>query len=332
MNYLRNPLSLISVLSAIAVCVFVLTWQGTKSTSYADLRIVLETTTATFGTLLGIITAGLMFTQGRFSELASELSDRAPHYATEILSLEKLESISTQLSALRKNFSQLALSATVAEEKSLYSKISANASSMFIGLAVLLNLKLKQQGLPESGLLVSEMDAGIFRAYQKRMRSIKKDWQVLDLIERITETWQAPAMFSGEGPKAELGLEADLRSAISVLRLRENVEKGSTGMSNEITKTQSRLDAEIDRIKRRLHEDRIPQLLPQMKQAAVLRGGYFYLALVFIAAPLLINLLIFPQLSEATVNLFQPAIAVTSLLSVMGVVFLLLYIQKILSV
>jgi hypothetical protein len=300
--------------------------------SHADLRIVLETTTATFGTLLGIITAGLMFTQGKFSELASELSDKAPIYVTEVLSLEKVQSISSQLSALRKNFSQLARSATVVEERNLYDRISAKASSMFVDLAALLNLKLRQQGLPDSGLLVSEMDANVYKVYQERMKNIKKEWHVLDLVKRIIDTWQAPTTLSDEEPKKENGLEVDLRNAISVLKLKENVDKSSTDISNEITKTQSRLGIEIDKINKRLHDDKIPQLLPQMKQATALRGGYFYLALVFIAAPLLINLLILPQLSEATVGLFQPAIAVTSLLSVMGVIFLLLYIHKILNV
>jgi hypothetical protein len=300
--------------------------------SHADLRIVLETTTATFGTLLGIITAGLMFTQGKFSELASELSDKAPIYVTEVLSLEKVQSISSQLSALRKNFSQLARSATVVEERNLYDRISTKASSMFVDLAALLNLKLRQQGLPDSGLLVSEMDANVYKVYQERMKNIKKEWHVLDLVKRIIDTWQAPTTLSDEEPKKENGLEVDLRNAISVLKLKENVDKSSTDISNEITKIQSRLGIEIDKINKRLHDDKIPQLLPQMKQATALRGGYFYLALVFIAAPLLINLLILPQLSEATVGLFQPAIAVTSLLSVMGVIFLLLYIHKILNV
>jgi hypothetical protein len=61
-----------------------------------------------------------------------------------------------------------------------------------------------------------------------------------------------------------------------------------------------------------------------MKQANAIRGNYFYLALAFIAAPLLTNLLILPILSETTAVFLRHIIAVTSLLSVMGVVFWLL--------
>ena len=68
-----------------------------------------------------------------------------------------------------------------------------------------------------------------------------------------------------------------------------------------------------------------------MDQANAIRGRFFYLAQVFIAAPFLVNLLVLPQLSEATAPILGPAISVTSSLSITGIVFLLLYIRKILS-
>jgi hypothetical protein len=92
------------------------------------------------------------------------------------------------------------------------------------------------------------------------------------------------------------------------------------------------LSKEIDEISIRLHQDKIPQLLLQMKQANLISGKYFFLALVFIATPLLANLLILPFFSETTATSFQPMIAITSLLSIIEVVFLLLYINKILNV
>jgi len=69
-----------------------------------------------------------------------------------------------------------------------------------------------------------------------------------------------------------------------------------------------------------------------MEKANTIRGRYFYLALVFIAAPLFINLLILPQLSVGTASFFQLVISVTSSLSMMGIAFLLLYINRILNV
>ena len=72
MSYSKNFLLLISVLFVAIGLAFVLAWLNIAgSLGYADLKMSLETTTATFGTLLGIITAGLMFTQGKFSELLS---------------------------------------------------------------------------------------------------------------------------------------------------------------------------------------------------------------------------------------------------------------------
>lgn len=333
MNYLKNPLLLIAILLAIVGLMFILAWQSmATSISYKDLTVALETTTATFGTLLGIITAGLMFTQGKYSELASELSDKAPDYLDEVLSLEKIQSTAAELLALRKAFVGLAGTTTVAEERNLYGRVSTKACSMFVDFAVLSDLKLRQQGLADAGLLASEMDPEVYRVYQKRRQSIKKEWQMLNLIKQIIDTWEAPTALFSEKSKTQSGLELDLKSSIAVLKLKENVDKSSKNTSSETTKILGHLDNEVNKISERFHDDRIPQLLPQMKQAAILRGRYFYLALGFIAAPLLINLLILPQLSETNAPFFQPIVLVTSMLSVMGVIFLLLYIQKILNV
>jgi hypothetical protein len=303
----------------------------TRTGSYANLATALETTTATFGTLLGIITAGLMFTQGKFSELTSELTEKSPHYLAEVLSLEKIQSIETHLLALRKTFTQHAATTTVAEERNLYERIATKASSMFAHFAVLLNLKLKQQGLPEASLLTSEMDQPLYKVYQRTRQNIKKEWQIFDLIQQIIDTWETPTTFLVGKSSRESALRADLKSSISILKLKEDVDKSSTNLHREVSKTFSDLDNEISGISNQFHQDGIPQTLSQMKQASALRGKYFYLTLTFIAIPLLINLLILPQLSEATADSFQPIIFITSLLSVMGVIFLLLYIYKILN-
>jgi len=304
----------------------------TKSISYADMKTILTTTTATFGTLLGIITAGLMFTQGKFSELASELTEKSPNYLAKVLSLEKIQSIETHLLALKKAFTQLAASTTIAKEKNLYEKIATKASSMFVDFAVLSNLKLTQQGLADVSFLVSEMDSSLYKAYQKRIRSVNKEWQIFSIIKQIIDTWETPTAFFGEKSNRGTSLQADLKSSIAILKLKEDVDESSTNIRSEVAKTLSELNDELSEISKRLHEDRIPQLLPQMKQASTIRGKYFYLALVFIATPLLINLLILPQLSETTATFFHPIISITSLLSVLGVIFLLLYIHKILNV
>ncbi len=333
MSYLKNSSLLISILFVAVGIAFIIAWlKIAGSISYADLKTALTTTTATFGTLLGIITAGLMFTQGKFSELASELTEKSPDYLAKVLSLEKIRSIETHLLALRKTFTQLSATTTITEERNLYERITTKASSMFVNLAALLNLKLKQQGLPDTGLLVSEMDPNLYKVYKKRTQSIKKEWQIFTLIKQIIDTWEAPTAFFVEKSNVKSALQADLTSSLAVLKLKEHVDKSSTNIRSEVTKTLSSLNDEISEISKRLHEDRIPQLLPQMKQASTIRGKYFYLALIFIATPLLINLLILPQLSETTATFFQPVISITSLLSVMGVIFLLLYIHKILNV
>ena len=304
----------------------------TTSLSHEDMRTILTTTTEAFGVLLGIITAGLMFTQGKFSELASQLAEKSPDYLAKVLSLEKIHSIETHLLALKKAFTQLAASATIAEERNLYERIVTKVSSIFVDFAVISNLKLRQQGLVDTRFSISEMDSSLYKIYQKRIQSINKEWQIFNIIKQITDTWEAPIPFSGGKSSRETPLQADLKSSIAILKLKEDVDKGSTNIRTEIAKTSSELNDELSEISKRLHEDRIPQILPQMKLASTIRGKYFYLTLIFIAAPLLINLLILTQLSETTATFFQPIISITSLLSVMGVIFLLLYIHKILNV
>jgi len=333
MSFWKNSSLLIFVLLVAVGLTFILAWLNVaKFMSYADMQMALTTTTGTFGMVLGIITAGLMFTQGKFSELASELNDKSPDYLAKVLSLDKMQSIGTHLHALRKTFTQFAATTTIAEERSLYEKIVAKASSMFVNFAVLLNLKLKQQGLPDVDLLVSEMDLNLYRVYQKRRQSVKKEWQLLNLIKQIIDVWEGPTAIFIEKSNKESALEADLKDSLSILKLKENVDKSSINVSSEVAKTSDYLNDEINKISQRLRRDRIPQLLSQMEQASTLRGKYFYLTLVFIAAPLLINLLILPQFSQATAAFFQPVISVTSFLNIMGVVFLFLYIYKILNV
>jgi len=333
MSYLKNSLLLFSILLVAVGVAFILAWLYTAEfTSYADMKTVLTTTTAVFGTLLGIITAGLMFTQGKFSELSSELSEKSPDYLANVLSLEKIQSIETHLLALRKAFTQLAATTTVTEERNLYERIAAKASSMFVNFAVLANLKLKQQGLPDTGLLVSEMDSNLYKVYEKERKNIKKEWQLLNITRKIINIWEAPASFLTEKSNRGSALQADLKSSIHVLKLKESVDKSSTNIRSEVTKALSDLGDEISEISNRFHKDRIPQLLTQMEQSGTIRGKYFYLTVMFITTPLLINLLILPQLSETTANFFKPIISITSSLSVMGVTFLLLYIQKILNV
>jgi len=332
MSYFKNSLLLVSVLLFAVVTVFILAWvNAPEAISHTDLQTVLTTSTATFGTILGIITAGLMFTQGRFSELASELSDESTDYMAKELSLEKMQSIENHLLALQKTFTQVAVTTTIAEERTLYERIAAKASSMFVGFAVLLNLKLKQQGLPDPGLLVSEMDANLYKIYDKTRKSIKKEWHLFKIVKQIVDVWEAPAASFIEKSNAKSALQADLKSSISILKIKENIDKSSANIHIEVEKTLDDLSNKISKISNRLHKDRIPQLLSQIEQASILRGKYFYLTLIFIAAPLLINLLILPQLSETTAVFFSQIIAVTSLLSIMGVVFLLLYIYKMLN-
>lgn len=332
MSYPRSTLFLVLILVASAGIVFILAWRNaTWSVRYADLTTILTTTTATFGTLLGIITAGLMFTHGKFSELASELSEKSPDYLMKTLSLEKVQSVGSHLLCLRKTFSQLETDTIVAEEKSLYERIIEKASSMFVNFAVLLSLKLRQQGLPDTGFVVSEMDSSIYARYQEERKNLKKEWQILATFKQIVDSWEGRTASIIEKPERTTSLQQDLKSAVSILDLKEKIDKSPKSVHSEVTKVLNELREEISKIEKQLHEDRIPQLLSQMQDANALRGKYFYLALIFIAAPLFLNLLVLPQLSESTAPYFQQIISVTSLLSVFGVIFLLVYIHKILS-
>lgn len=333
MSHLKISSLLLSILLVAIGVVFISTWQNTAEfLSYADLKTALTTTTATFGTLLAIITAGLMFTQGKFSELSSEINEKLPEYLADILSLKRIQTIETRLIALRKIFTRSAATATISKEKDLYERIVKKASLMSANLAVLSYLKLKQQGLADTGFLVSEMNSDLYKAFEKRKQNIKKEWQLFKIIKETVDIWKVSEVFIVEKSNEEPALQTDLNSSISILRLKEDVDQSSKSIRDEVTKALGYLSNEIGEISQRLHEDGIPQLLSQMKQASNIRGKYFYLALIFIAAPLLINLLILPQFSESTATFFKPIISITSLLSIMGIMFLFLYIHKILNV
>jgi len=333
MSYPRSTLFLVFILLTSVGIVFTLAWRNaTWSVKYADLTTILATTTATFGTLLGIITAGLMFTHGKFSELASELSEKSPDYLMKVLPLEKAQSVGSHLLSLRKTFSQLKTDTTVAQEKSLYERIVEKASSIFINFAVLLNLKLRRQGLPDTGFLVSEMDPTIYARYRKERKNLKKEWQILATFKEIVDTWEGRVASIIEKSETTTSLQSDLKGAVSILELKEKIDKSSKNVHGEVAKVLNELHEEISKIQKQLHEDRIPHLLSQMQDANALRGKYFYLALIFIAAPLFVNLMVLPQLSESTAPFFGQIISATSLLSVFGVIFLLVYIHKLLSV
>jgi hypothetical protein len=331
MSYLKSSI-LVSIFLVAVGLVFILAWLNiSNSLSYTDLTSTLTATTLTFGTLLGIITAGLMFTQGTFGELASDLAEKLPDYLVEALSLERIQSMEASLLATRKTFTQLAASTTIIEERDVYERIVKEASSMFVSFAVLLNLKLKQQGLPDTDLLVSEMDSDLYRVYRRRRQSIMNVWEILYISDEVIDMWEGPTAFFVEKSSEQLALEADIRRSISILKLRENVDKTLVSTSEDEAKTLGDLNSKMNELSKQFRADRVPQLLSQMKQASTLRGRYFYLALVFIAAPLLINLLILPQFSQTTAVFFKPFISLTSFLSVMGVVFLLLYVYEILK-
>lgn len=333
MSRLKSSSLFISLFLIVVGIVSVSTWfYTTEFMSYADMQTILTVTTETFGVLLGIITAGLMFTQGRFSELSSELNDRLPDYLTKVLSLDKIQSIGTHLLSLREVFTTLSAKAVVAEERKLYEGIVAKTSSMFVHFAVLLNFKLKQQGLPISRLLVSEMEPRLYRIYEKERKGVKKEWQLFSIIGKIISIWEGPTSFLVAESARKSALQADLKKSISVLRLKESVDKNSAEVRSEAANVLSDLKNEISGLCKRFNEDRVPQLLSQMEHAGTLRGKYFYLTVAFISAPLLVNLLILPKFTETTLILFKPLIVITSGLSVLGVIFLLLYIHKILNV
>lgn len=313
------------------VFLFLLIFNGVASASYADLKTLIETTTATFGTLLGIITAGLMFTQGKYGELTAELSEKSPHYLRNVLSLEELRSIGESLLALKKVFGKLTDTTEIPEEKQLYKRIIGKSSSMFVNVAVLLNLKLKQEGLAGSGLLISDMNPKEHDDYQEKCRALKKDWHLFGLVKQIVDTWATVAVIPAK-TELESSLHSEVSGSIPVLRLKEEVSKGSERIHVDVEKILHGLAAKVDKIVVRFHEDRVPQLLTQMEQSSIVRGRYFYLSLVFIAAPLLVNLLVLPQFSEGALLLLREVVALTSVLAVLGVVILLFYVHKMLNV
>lgn len=330
MNHSRKVL--IVILVGTSLVASFLAWRNiTSSIDFADLRIVLTTTTAAFGSLLGIITAGLMFTHGKFSELASELGEKSPDYLSGTLSLEKVQTIGNNLLALRKTFSLLETQTTVEVEKNLYRRVVEKTSSMYVNLAVLSDLKI-QQGLAESDLMISAMDPQLYVNYKEERNRVKKEWQILVTIKQIVDTWEGSKTLVLEKYKKRTSLQQDLRNSISLLGLKERLDKDSKHVRAETEEIYNELAEDIDKIGKQLHQDRIPQLLSQMENANTIRGKYFYLALAFIATPLFINLLILPQLSIGTASFFQPIISITSSLSVMGIAFLLLYINRILDV
>jgi hypothetical protein len=310
----------------------VIVFSGVASADYEDLKMLIETTTATFGTLLGIITAGLMFTQGKFGELTGELSEKSPHYLKNVLSLEETRSIGESLLALKRVFVTLADATEVLEEKELYKRIVRKCSSMFVDVAVLLNLKLRQERLTGTGLLISEMSSEEREKYHERWRMVKRDWHVLTLIKQIVDAWEATTVIPATRMKLEPSLHSELASSLPILRLKENVDKSSERVHLDVGKRLRELEDKIDKIIVRFHEDRIPQLLTQMEQANVVRGKYFYLSLIFIAAPTLVNLLILPQFSGAAILFLRVVVGLTSVLAILGVVILLFYIYEILNV
>ena len=311
----------------------ILAWRNiTSLVDFADLRIVLTTTTTAFGSLLGIITAGLMFTHGKFSELASELGEKSPDYLSGILSMEKVQTMGNNLLALRKTFTLFESQTTVEEERNLYRRVVKKTSLMYVNLAVLSDLKLIQQGLAQTDLMISAMDPLLYADYREERRRVKKEWQILATVKQIVDTWEGSrTLLLREGEK-RTSLHRDLRESISLLALKERLDKNSKNVRTETETIYNQLSEDIDKIGNQLRQDRIPQLLSQMENANTIRGKYFHLALAFIATPLLINLLILPQLSAGTASFFQPIISITSSLSVIGIAFLLVYINRILNI
>jgi len=329
----RSTKLLFVLLLGASLVAFFLAWRNViEPMDFADLKTVLTTTTATFGSLLGIITAGLMFTHGKFSELASELDEKSPHYISGMLSLEKVQIIANNLLALRKDFSLLETQSTVEEEKDLYRRIVEKSSSIYVDFAVLSDLKLMQQGLAETDLMISGMDPQLYASYKKERDRVKKEWQILVTIKQMVDTWEGSTTLVTKKNERRASLQQDLRSSISLLGLKEKLDKNSKQVRAEAEGILNELTEDLGKIGRELRLERIPQLLSQMEQANTIRGKYFYFALFFIATPLFVNLLVLPQLSVATASFFQPVISITSSLSVLGIAFLLLYISKILNV
>jgi hypothetical protein len=324
---------LIVILVGASVAASFLAWRNiTSSIDFTDLKIVLTTTTATFGSLLGIITAGLMFTHGKFIELASELGEKSPDYLSDNLSLERVQTIGNNLLTLRKTFSLLETQTTVEQERNLYRRVVEKTSLMYVNLAVLSNLKLIQQGLPQTDLMISAMDPQLYADYIEERNRVKKEWQILATVKQIADTWEGSRTLLLDKGEKKTPLHRDLRESISLLGLKERLDKNSKHTRAETETIYNHLSEDIGKIAKQLHQDRIPQLLSQMENANTIRGKYFYLALAFIATPLFINLVILPQLSIGTASFFQPIISITSSLSVMGIAFLLVYINRILNV
>lgn len=320
------------LLFATGILIFIAVIIGTRTLGYTDLTTVLTVTTETFGTLLGIITAGLMFTQGKFSELSSELSDKSSHYLTELLSSEHMESLGQNLLSLRQMFSKLADNATVAKEENLYRRIVQKSSSMFVNVVVILGLKLARQGLPDTGLLISEMNPTDYETYEKRKASVKKDWHLFNIMRQILDTWEPSGTIASDGSRVESGLHSDVRGSLPILKLKESADKSLAKVRVETEGMLDELDEKITEIANQFHKDRITQLLIQMEQASTVRGKYFYLTLMFVAVPLLTNLMMLPLLNVLSTDLLRIVVSVTSSLTVLGVVFLLLYVHKILNV
>jgi hypothetical protein len=211
MNHSRKVL--IVILVGTSLVASFLAWRNiTSSIDFADLRIVLTTTTAAFGSLLGIITAGLMFTHGKFSELASELGEKSPDYLSGTLSLEKVQTIGNNLLALRKTFSLLETQTTVEVEKNLYRRVVEKTSSMYVNLAVLSDLKI-QQGLAESDLMISAMDPQLYVNYKEERNRVKKEWQILVTIKQIVDTWEGSKTLVLEKYEKRTSLQQDLRNS-----------------------------------------------------------------------------------------------------------------------
>jgi hypothetical protein len=321
------------ILAGASLVAAFLAWRSITSTiGFDDLKTVLTTTTETLGGLLGIITAGLMFTHGKFSELATELDEKSPTYLSDMVPLEKVQTIGNNLIALRESFSRLETQASVEEEKNLYRRVVDKASSMYIDFAVLSNLKLAQQGLAETDLMISGMDPRLYANYTKERNRVKKEWQILAIIRRIVDTWEGSKTLVLGKHGRRTSLQQDLKNSGSLLRLKEKLDKDSKNIRAETEEIFDELTEDIDKIGKQLFRDRIPQLLSQMEGANTVRGKYFYLVLAFIATPLFINLFILPQLSPGNASLFQPVISITSSLCVMGIAFLLLYINRMLNV
>jgi len=243
-----------------------------------------------------------------------------------------MRSIADSLLVWKKLFVKLVDTTEVVEEKNLYRRIVTKSSSMFVNVAVLLNLKLRQEGLGETSFLVSEMSSSELADYKEKWHGLKRDWHLFGLLKQMVDAWTSLLVIPTVRIGSESSLYSDVKSSIPILRLKESVDKGFEKVYLEVEKTLHELDVEMGKIVKQFHEDRIPQLLTQMEQACTVRGKYFYLSLAFIAAPLLVNLLILPQFTQGAISLLRQTVAITSSLAMLGVFILLIYVHKMLSV